>query len=225
MNAGKIIIGAVTILATALATMPAEADSWKGHGRKHESRYDDGECVYKRKETPGMVKEEYKCRNGERARRPLPWVAARPHPQPQGSGLPYGFDLGNCNRETLASLIGGATGAALGSRIGEGSGKIAAVAGGTILGFLIGGGVGRSMDRVDQACVGQILEHAPNARPIAWNNPATAVRYEVVPLQTYQDRAGRYCREYQTTATIGGRPQQVYGTACRQPDGSWEHMN
>jgi hypothetical protein len=30
------------------------------------------------------------------------------------------------------------------------------------------------------------------------------------------------CREYATTAEIGGRMQRVIGTACRQPDGSWQ---
>jgi hypothetical protein len=29
------------------------------------------------------------------------------------------------------------------------------------------------------------------------------------------------CREYQSTATIDGRPQQTHGIACRQPDGTW----
>ena len=29
------------------------------------------------------------------------------------------------------------------------------------------------------------------------------------------------CREATTTVVIGGRQQRVYGTACRQPDGSW----
>ena len=31
-----------------------------------------------------------------------------------------------------------------------------------------------------------------------------------------------YCREYTSTATVGGRPVETYGTACRQPDGSWK---
>ncbi|HWK44740.1 MAG TPA: hypothetical protein VNT30_08455 [Stellaceae bacterium] len=30
-----------------------------------------------------------------------------------------------------------------------------------------------------------------------------------------------YCREYQSTQVINGQPQNVVGTACRQPDGSW----
>ncbi len=31
-----------------------------------------------------------------------------------------------------------------------------------------------------------------------------------------------YCREYQRTVNVGGRTQQSYGTACRQPDGAWK---
>ena len=29
------------------------------------------------------------------------------------------------------------------------------------------------------------------------------------------------CRDFTETVTIGGRPQQAYGRACRQPDGTW----
>ena len=36
---------------------------------------------------------------------------------------------------------------------------------------------------------------------------------------------GRYCREYSQKVYIGGESQQVYGTACRNPDGSWEIIN
>lgn len=37
--------------------------------------------------------------------------------------------------------------------------------------------------------------------------------------------AERYCREYTRTITVGGIPQSGYGTACYQPDGSWEVVN
>ena len=33
---------------------------------------------------------------------------------------------------------------------------------------------------------------------------------------------GEYCRECQQTVVIGGREEDAYGVACRQPDGSWE---
>lgn len=240
MSTRKWVAGllAVTVMAVSL---PVQADSWK-HERRHHDRDDGGdrECVYKRKQTPGMYKEEYKCRSrdgghdrhdrhdrrpdwvGRAYHQPHPWIA-RAYPQ-QPPVMPFGFDSGNCNREMVGSLLGGGAGALLGSRIGEGSGKTAAMVGGTILGFMVGGSVGRSMDRIDQACMGQILEYAPNSQAIVWNNPAN-VRYEVVPMPGYQDRNGRYCREYQTTAMIGGRPQQLYGTACRQPDGSWQQVD
>lgn len=32
----------------------------------------------------------------------------------------------------------------------------------------------------------------------------------------------RYCREFSKNAHIHGRQQEIYGLACRQPDGSWE---
>lgn len=37
--------------------------------------------------------------------------------------------------------------------------------------------------------------------------------------------SGRQCREFQQTVTVGGRTEQAYGTACLQPDGSWEIVN
>lgn len=31
-----------------------------------------------------------------------------------------------------------------------------------------------------------------------------------------------YCREYTQSFTVGGKTQNGYGTACREPDGSWK---
>ncbi len=33
---------------------------------------------------------------------------------------------------------------------------------------------------------------------------------------------GQQCREYQRTVTIDGKTETAYGTACRQPDGTWK---
>jgi surface antigen len=148
----------------------------------------------------------------------LPWRSQAP--------APYGISQGTCHRETLGAVLGGGAGALLGSTIGKSDGKLLAVAGGAILGVLAGGAIGRSMDQVDQNCIGQALEHAPNGSRIAWRNPqAGNALYTVVPSQTYQAQDGRYCREYTADARIGGRVQQTYGTACRQPDGSWQIVN
>ena len=68
------------------------------------------------------------------------------------------------------------------------------------------------------------LSAVPDRREVAWQNPDADAQYTVTPVRSYENRAGRYCREYITEAVIGGRTEKVYGTACRQPDGAWELM-
>ena len=139
------------------------------------------------------------------------------------------IDLGFCNRSLSSSqLVGGALGAIvgglLGSKVGKGSGKLAATAAGTLLGALAGASLAQSMDTADNECIRKALDAAPDQKQVAWQNPDTNAQYTVTPVKSYNDRAGRYCREYITEAVVGGRTEQVYGTACRQPDGAWELM-
>ena len=61
---------------------------------------------------------------------------------------------------------------------------------------------------------------APIGETIYWNE-GSASGY-VTPTREGRSSAGRYCREFQHEVTIGGKREQSYGTACRQPDGSWE---
>lgn len=144
---------------------------------------------------------------------------------PVARGLPYGFNRGTCDRDLLSSemmgnVLGGVAGGVLGTQVGQGGGRTAATIGGTIIGVMVGGSVGRSMDDVDQGCVAGALSYLPDRRSIAWAGDG-GESYRVVPVKSYQT-AGRYCREYQATAVVGGRRQQTYGTACLQPDGQWE---
>ncbi|MFU8857727.1 MAG: RT0821/Lpp0805 family surface protein [Deferrisomatales bacterium] len=66
------------------------------------------------------------------------------------------------------------------------------------------------------------LEYNPTRQAAEWVNPDTGRSGGVVPMATYEDVRGRPCREFVTTIFIGGREEQGYGTACRQPDGTWE---
>jgi surface antigen len=91
---------------------------------------------------------------------------------------------------------------------------------GTLIGASIGGSVGRSMDEVDRMKVGATLETTRTGVTTRWENPDTGHEYAVTPTRTYETAEGP-CREYTMDAQIGGRTEQVYGTACRQPDGSW----
>jgi surface antigen len=135
-----------------------------------------------------------------------------------------GIELGRCNRDVIGAVIGGVAGGVIGSQVGKGSDRTVATIGGAIAGVLIGGVIGRSMDRADHACVAQTLEQAPARHSVAWSNPDGG-HYRMVPSEGYEDREGRICRDYRTTATIEGRQQEIYGTACRQPDGSWQRVS
>ncbi|HET6224577.1 MAG TPA: hypothetical protein VFE11_20545 [Dongiaceae bacterium] len=47
--------------------------------------------------------------------------------------------------------------------------------------------------------------------------------YQPAPAQAYDQQS--YCREFQSVIVVEGRQQQAFGTACLQPDGSWQIVN
>lgn len=61
---------------------------------------------------------------------------------------------------------------------------------------------------------------APIGEKIIWQNGN--VQGSVTPTRDGTSTAGRYCREFLQEVRIGGKTEQAYGTACRQPDGTWE---
>ncbi|NJC88214.1 MAG: glycine zipper 2TM domain-containing protein [Desulfuromonas sp.] len=129
-------------------------------------------------------------------------------------------------KETGGALLGAAGGAAIGSQIGHGTGRVVAVAIGTLAGALIGQGVGQSLDRADQLAMERNAQYAlENTRTNAtttWRNPDSGNYGAITPVDTYQTASGQYCREYTQTVVVAGEKQQAYGTACRQPDGTWK---
>ncbi|KTD74806.1 RT0821/Lpp0805 family surface protein [Legionella waltersii] len=138
------------------------------------------------------------------------------------ASLSLSFMLVGCamNNEGVGTITGGVVGGLVGSQFGGGSGKVAAAAGGALLGAFLGGQIGKTMDKVDRMEMQRALETAPTGRAVSWSNPDSGNRYTVQPTRTYY-HAQQPCREYITKALIGGKPQQIYGKACRQADGSW----
>ncbi len=138
-------------------------------------------------------------------------------------------DSGYGPKQTVGGLAGAAGGGLLGAQFGHGSGQLAATAAGTLLGALLGSEVGKSMDRTDKLYAGgaevHALEYTPSGTVTSWQNPDSGASGTVTPTRTYETTNGQYCREFQQQATIAGKSQQVYGTACRQPDGSWKLVN
>jgi surface antigen len=144
----------------------------------------------------------------------------------QGGVYTGGAYTRGASHQAGGAILGGLVGAAVGSQVGNGKGKLVAVGVGTVIGALVGSDVGRAMDERDRAYAtgsfGHAMETSPTCTTITWNNQQTGNYGSVTPVQTYEPEPGRYCREFQQQVMIGGNLQDAYGTACRQPDGSWE---
>lgn len=143
-------------------------------------------------------------------------------------GLLAGCANGTGPKETVGTLGGAALGGLLGAQVGHGGGKLAAVAAGTLLGGFLGNQLGSSLDKADRVYAERAETQAysaPVGQAITWNNPQTGNYGSIVATREGTAADGAYCREYQQTITVGGKRQQGYGTACRQPDGSWKVVN
>jgi surface antigen len=129
-------------------------------------------------------------------------------------------------KQSLGTLIGAAGGGLAGAQIGKGKGQLAATAAGALLGAMIGGEIGRSLDQADRMYMAQTRQRALNSVPTGqsskWVNPDSGHSGTVTPQPAFEPSLGRYCREFQETVTIGGQQETAYGTACRQPDGTWK---
>jgi surface antigen len=136
------------------------------------------------------------------------------------------------NKTTAGGLAGAAGGAFAGARlfggnnglIGKGSTtQMAGVAGATLLGALLGGSIGSSLDRADQPPPPRA--EARRAPPdIRWSDPESE-RPRAAPARVIRegrDRdTGELCREFVQEIEVGGKVEKGWGIACQQDDGSW----
>lgn len=133
---------------------------------------------------------------------------------------------GGITKADVGTLAGAGLGAWAGSNVGSGSGRTAAIAVGTLMGAGIGREIGASLDRADMAYFNntqqRALETAPAGQTLPWSNQQSGNSGTFTPSNYYQTADGSYCREFQQTITVGGRTEKGFGTACRQPDGTWK---
>jgi surface antigen len=135
--------------------------------------------------------------------------------------------LVGCANAGAKTGIGAAGGAAAGGLIGHAAGGgTAGIIGGVLLGGLLGGAVGNALDQRDQRLAQeanqQAFENARTGSSTEWRNPDSGHSGTITPTRTYESSSGQYCREFQQTVTVGGETEQAFGTACRQPDGTWK---
>ena len=131
-------------------------------------------------------------------------------------------------KQTVGTGAGAVAGGLLGSQVGSGSGRLWATGAGVLIGAFLGSEIGASLDAADRYQMQEAQKEAysaPIGETITWNNPDSGNSGSYTPVRDGQTESGKYCREYQQTIIVGGQEQQAYGTACQQPDGSWEIMN
>lgn len=129
------------------------------------------------------------------------------------------------DKEKIGGVSGAVIGGILGSKVGGGSGEKWATGAGVLVGAILGSELGRSLDKADMIYANQAntqAHSAPVGETINWSNPESGNSGAVTPVRDGYSSVGRYCREYQQRITVGGRDETAYGTACQQPDGSWE---
>ena len=125
------------------------------------------------------------------------------------------------------TVIGGLGGAAAGGFLAAAvGGNTAGIIAGSLIGGLVGGAVGDRLDAADRReareAAQRSLETSRSGTTTTWQNPDSGNYGTITPTRTYQAASGQYCREYPQTITVDGDEHRGYGTACRQPDGSWE---
>ncbi len=132
----------------------------------------------------------------------------------------------NPNRQQeIGAVTGLLLGGLVGSQIGDGKGRNAAIVAGALLGTLAGSEIGRRLDEADRMKMGMATSDALNNNKIGtssrWQSDRSDIAGAVTPTRDYTNENGNYCREIKQTVVIGGETQQETGQACREKDGSW----
>jgi surface antigen len=142
--------------------------------------------------------------------------------------VPYGIERGACDRRRLANdTFGGVVGLVGGGIASEtvaaaGRSKAPYAVAGAAAGPLVGARLARLMDEVDHHCIGRTLEYAPDHHRVGWQNDSKDLSYVVVPVRTFQNQSGLYCREYLARVAVAGKPIENLAAACRGATGAWK---
>ncbi len=128
------------------------------------------------------------------------------------------------NKGTQGALGGAAGGALIGQAIGRDTqATLIGAAVGTMLGYI----VGNEMDKHDRSELNHAYEYGRSGQATSWQNPDSGNSYRVTPQPAYTTAQApqRPCRQAEILATIDGKTEKTYTTACRNSQGQWELQN
>lgn len=125
----------------------------------------------------------------------------------------FGILSGRCDRDKIGAVIGGVTGAVIGSQVTREEDRLVGMVIGGVIGAILGKTIGDEVDRNDRACMGHALELGRPGVPVAWSGEGHYYRF--TPLG--ETRSG--CR-YATLIVDRSRPSDLL--ACPKEKGEWE---
>ncbi len=128
--------------------------------------------------------------------------------------------------QQIGAIGGSAVGAMVGSQFGSGAGRVGATVLGAGVGGLVGSQIGRSMDDAARRRAAEAeaaaLAHGRPGVPVDWESGTSHGQFIPGPIRKQN---GRECRPYTHRIVVDGRGEQLRGTACRMPDGSWQSVS
>jgi surface antigen len=132
----------------------------------------------------------------------------------------YEITTGHCNREAIATVVGGVVGGVIAHRVADENPVVATIIGASV-GALIGNKIGEKLDEADKGCVGHALELAKPGQIVTWTNVSTGVRYDVSPGAD-RTKNGTVCRDFKLSAVSGQNKSSKSGVACQSQSGVWQ---
>jgi surface antigen len=69
------------------------------------------------------------------------------------------------------------------------------------------------------------LENSVSGKSLAWKNPSSGASGSAMPLKTWKNGHGEFCRSYaQTYRLASGQSVSRKGVACRMPNSVWKSV-
>jgi surface antigen len=80
----------------------------------------------------------------------------------------------------------------------------------------------QAVERYRRDAVQTALTTLVSGKSLKWNSD-NAVQGQIVPIRTFKNKKGQYCREYRDELSLDGQLNVQYGIACRHSDKIWRN--
>ena len=140
------------------------------------------------------------------------------------------FSITSCetseDNKLFGQILGAGLGALVGYQFGSGIGGALSIAGGTIMGGLIGGEIAELLNDNENLQYGQatkkVLENSKDNETANWKSEDNKnLSGEITPLTSFE-KDGKYCRNIRQTINDDNSKKAITSTFFRDDNGNWQ---